>query len=116
MSLLTFALAYPLAYIFASQDNELFDLSVHVIRIYSFIFMLAGLTFFASSFFTALNNGLVSAIISFVRVVVFQTGCILILPLIFKEEGIWYSMIVSETMGLMFAVIFLVKLRKKYNY
>ena len=116
MSLLTFALAYPLAYIFASQDNELFDLSVHVIRIYSFIFMFAGLTFFASSFFTALNNGLVSAIISFVRVVVFQTGCILILPLIFKEEGIWYSMIVSETMGLMFAVIFLVKLRKKYNY
>ena len=116
MSLLTFAYAYPLAYIFANQDNELFHLSVHAIRIYSFIFLFAGITFFASSFFTALNNGLVSALISFVRVVVFQVGCILILPLIFKEEGIWYSMVASEVLGLIFALIFILKLRKKYNY
>lgn len=116
MSALTFAYAYPLAFIFSSNDNELFHLSVHAIRIYSFIFMFAGITFFASSFFTALNNGLVSALISFVRVIIFQMGCILILPLIFGSEGIWYSIIVSEVMGLAFSLIFLLKLRKKYNY
>ena len=116
MSGLTFAYAYPLAFIFSSNDPDLFELSVHAIRIYSFIFMFAGITFFASSFFTALNNGLVSALISFVRVIVFQMGCILILPLIFGAEGIWYSMIVSEVMGLVFSLIFILKLRKKYNY
>lgn len=116
MSFYTFIYAYPLAFIFSSSDSELFHLTVHAIRIYSGIFIFAGITFFASSFFTALNNGLVSAIISFVRVVVFQAGCILILPLIFKDEGIWYSMVASEVLGLIFAIIFLVKLRKKYNY
>ena len=116
MSCLTFAYAYPLAFIFASKDIDLFNLSVHAIRIYSVVFIFAGLTFFVSSFFTALNNGLVSAIISFVRVGVFQVGCILILPLRFREEGIWYSMIASEVLGIGFAIIFLVKLRKKYNY
>ncbi len=116
MMILTFSLSYPLAYIFAHNEEELLKLSVHALRIYSFMFLFSGITYFASSFFTALNNGLVSALISGFRTIICQIGCILILPLIFKEEGIWYSIVLSEVLSIAFASIFLIKLKKKYDY
>ena len=116
MTFLTFSLSYPLSLIFASQDKELLKLSTHAIRIYSFMFLFSGITYFASSFFTALNNGLVSVLISGTRTIIFQIGCILILPLIFKSEGIWYSMVASEVLAISFSLIFLISQRKKYEY
>ncbi len=116
MTILTFSLSYPLAYIFANKDSELLELSSHAIRIYSFMFLFSGITYFASSFFTALNNGLISVLISGVRTVIFQVGCILILPLIFKSEGIWYSMVVSEMLGISLALVFLISQKKRYDY
>jgi Na+-driven multidrug efflux pump len=78
--------------------------------------LFSGITYFASAFFTALNNGLISVLISSFRILVCQIGCILLLPLIFKEEGIWYSMVVSEAIALIFSVSFIISFRKKYNY
>lgn len=116
MTILTFTLAIPLAHIFAHNDEELLKLSIHAIRIYSFMFLFSGITYFASAFFTALNNGLISVLISSFRIIICQIGCILILPLIFKAEGIWYSMVISESLALVFSIIFIITFKKKYNY
>ena len=85
-------------------------------KIYAATFMFGGITFFSSAFFTALNNGLISALISFVRVLVFEVGSVLILPLIIGKEGIWYSTIISEILALIFSLIFIIKFKKKYGY
>ena len=116
MTILIFSLATPLSYIFAHKDPELLKLSSHAMRIYAFTFMLGGITFFASAFFTALNNGLISAIISFVRVLVLEVGCVLIMPLIIGKEGIWFSTIASESIALIISLTFILKFKKKYNY
>ena len=70
-------------------------MATHALRVYSLLFILSGFDIFASSLFTALNNGLVSAVISFLRTLVFQSGSIIILPLILGIEGIWYSVVVA---------------------
>ena len=111
-----FFLSYPLALIFSHGDAELLSLTVHGFEIFSFSFFFSGICIFASSFFTALNNGLVSAAISFMRTIVFQMLLILTLPLIFKTEGIWFSMLAAEILSLITAVIFLLANRKKYGY
>lgn len=109
-------LAYPLAKIFVGYDAELLDLTVHAFRIFSFIFLGAGFVIFISSFFTALNDGLTSAIVSFLRSLVFQVAAILILPIFFGIEGVWLSTAVSEITSVSIAFLFLFINRKKYNY
>jgi len=84
--------------------------------IYSFSFLFAGISIFGSSFFTALNNGLVSAVISFLRTLVFQVAAVLILPLFWKLDGIWASMVVAELLASVITVLFLVGKRKQYHY
>ena len=79
-------------------------------------FLFAGFNIFASSFFTALGNGLISAAISFLRTLVFQTASVLILPLIFDVDGIWYAITVAEVFATLISVIFLFAKRKKYHY
>ena len=111
-----FFLSYPLALIFSHGNADLLALTVHGFEIFSFSFFFSGICIFASSFFTALNNGLVSAAISFMRTIVFQMLLILTLPLIFKTEGIWFSMLAAEILSLITAVIFLLANRKKYGY
>ena len=69
-----------------------------------------------SSFFTALNNGLISAILSFLRTIVFQISCVLILPIFFDLNGIWISVVVAEALSALFSVVFICSFRKKYNY
>ena len=78
--------------------------------------MFAGFNIFASSFFTALGNGLISAAISFLRTLVFQTASVFILPLIFDVDGIWYAITVAEVFATLISVIFLFAKRKKYHY
>ena len=109
-------LAVPLAHIFVGYDKTLFDLTVHAFRLYSFVFVFSGINIFSSGFFTALNNGLVSAILSFLRALVFQTIFVFLLPALFKAEGIWFATIATEAFAFMTAVFFLVFMRKKYNY
>lgn len=109
-------LARPLASIFVGYDAGLTELTVRAFLIFSFAFLFAGFSIFGSSFFTALNNGLISAAISFLRTLVFQIAAVLILPLIFDIDGIWYSIVVAEVVSVIVTVIFIFTKRKKYGY
>lgn len=116
MTLLAQALALPIAKVFVGYDEGLFDMTVHAFRVFSFSFILAGINIFASSFFTALNNGAVSAAISFLRTLIFQSTAVIVLPMIWELDGIWLSITVAEVFALIISVTFLAAKRKKYNY
>ena len=109
-------LAEPLAHIFVGYDADLYTLTVHAFRLFSFTFLLAGFNIFSSSFFTALNNGGVSAAISFLRTLVFQCACILILPEVMRVDGIWWSNFFAEIGSFLVSLLFLLGMRKKYRY
>lgn len=109
-------LATPLAKIFVSYDKDLMDLTVWGFRIFSLSFCFMGYAIFSSGFFTALGDGLTSALISFLRTLVFQVAAILILPGILGIDGVWYSIVVAEFMAVVFSIIFLIGKRKKYHY
>lgn len=116
MLILGEVLAKPLASIFVSYDAELLSLTIRGFVIFSFSFLFSGIAIFGSSFFTALNNGLVSALISFLRTLLFQSAAILILPMIWETDGIWVSIVVAESMATVVTSAFLIGLRKKYHY
>ncbi|MBR2371304.1 MAG: MATE family efflux transporter [Clostridia bacterium] len=105
-----------LSQIFVGYDAELFELTKHAFRIYALSFLFNGFNIFASAFFTALNNGLVSAILSFLRMFLFQVVCVFALPAIFGIEGIWFSVSVAELLCLFVSVAFILKNRNKYGY
>lgn len=109
-------LAKPLAGIFVSYDVNLLDMTTNAIRIFSISYLISGINIFASSFFTALNNGVVSAAISFLRTLLFQIAMIFILPLIWNLNGIWLAIVFAEVLALIVSIIFLVVNRKKYQY
>lgn len=109
-------LAAPLAGIFVGYDAELLALTARGFRIFSILFLFAGVNIFGSSMFTALNNGLISALISFLRTLVFQISAVLILPLILKVDGIWTSAVVAELASFIITIIFIITKRKKYGY
>ena len=116
MFLLSEGLARPISAIFVGYDKQLMDLTVNGFVIYSFAYLFMGMAIFSSSFFTALNNGLVSAVISFLRTLVFELGAVLLLPLIWRINGIWASIVVAELMAAVVGILFIVLLRKKYRY
>ena len=109
-------LAKPLAAVFVGYDPVLMEMTVRGFFIYSLSFLFSGLNIFASSMFTALNNGLVSAVISFVRTLVCQVAAVLLLPLIWELDGIWWSVVAAELVALVLAAILFVALRKRYHY
>lgn len=111
-----FLLAAPLSHIFVGYDAELFALTCHAFRLFAFSFLLAGFNIFASSFFTALNNGAVSAAISFMRTLIFQNAAVLILPLFFDVDGIWWAITVAEVFACVLSAAFLFAKRGKYQY
>ena len=84
--------------------------------IYALVFLLAGFSIFASGFFTALNDGLTSAVISFLRTVVFQVVAVLLLPLVLGIDGIWWSVVLADAMALLVSSVFIFAKRKKYGY
>lgn len=110
------ALAVPIAKIFVGYDAELFDLTVKAFRLFSFAFLLSGFNIFSSGFFTALNNGAVSAIISFLRTLVFQAASVLVLPMIMGRDGIWLAITVAEVCAFILSLSFLMSKHKKYGY
>lgn len=109
-------LSKPLAGIFVGYDKELFDMTANAIMIFSVSYFISGFNIFVSSFFTALNNGLVSAAISFLRTLVFQIIMIFVLPLIWGLNGIWFSVVAAEALSLIVSVLLLIVNRKKYQY
>ena len=116
MTFLAEILANPLASIFVSYDKELLKMTINAIRLYSLSYIISWFNIFASSFFTALNNGFISALISFVRTLVFQIVCILILPAILELNGIWLSVVVAEVLSVFVSIICLIKNKNKYKY
>lgn len=116
MLILGEVLATPLSKLFVGYDPELFDMTEKAFFIYSFSFLFTGVGIFGSAFFTALNDGLVSAIISFLRTLLFQVAAVLVLPLILGLEGIWCSVIAAELLATVVTVAFLAVKRKKYQY
>lgn len=116
MMVLAQVLSGPLAKIFVGYDEALFEMTRHAFRIFSFSFILAGLNVFASAFFTALNNGRISASISFLRTLIFQMLSVLLLPLILGIDGIWMAITVAEICACVVSGILLFKNRKRYHY
>jgi putative MATE family efflux protein len=109
-------LALPLSNIFVGYDAELMNLTVSGFKIFALSFIFMGFAIFSSGFFTALNDGLTSALISFLRTLVFQIAAVLLLPLIWEIDGVWISIVVAEVMAAAISAFFLVVKRKKYHY
>lgn len=109
-------LARPLANIFVGYDRGLLELTQRGFLIYSFSFLFAGTAIYGSSFFTALGNGLISALISFLRTLVFQMAAVLIFPLIWGIDGIWISIVAAELMAAAVSILFIIGKRSKYHY
>ena len=116
MVVLSLVFTNPLAKLFVGYDDALFNLTKRAFYIFSFSYLFSGLAIFGSSFFTALNNGLISALISFLRTLVFQIAAVFLLPLVFDVDGIWLSVVVAELMAAVFSLIFLIVKRKTYHY
>lgn len=116
MLLLAELFGTPLARFFVGYDAELLQLTARGFQIFSFSFLFAGLSIFGSAFFTALNDGLTSAFISFLRTLVFQVAAVLLLPLIFGIDGIWFSVVAAELVACAVSLIFIAAKRKKYGY
>ncbi len=109
-------LARPLASIFVGYDAELLEMTAHAYSIYAISFLFCGFSIFGSAFFTALGDGFTSAVIAFLRTLVFESASVIILPMIFGLNGIWSAIIVAECMSVTVSVIFLVAKRRQYQY
>lgn len=116
LTLLAEFFARPLSAIFAGYDKEMFVMTRHGFRLYSLSFLFAGINVWGSAFFTALNNGAVSAAISFLRTMVFQIAAVLLLPLILGIDGIWLAIVIAELMAMVVTGVFLYKKKNIYQY
>ena len=116
LTILAEIFAPSLASIFVGYDKELLDMTTNAIRLFSISYIINWFNIFASSFFTALNNGVVSAIISFVRTLVFEVSMIFVLPLILGLNGLWLAVVVAEFLSLLLSLGFMFKNSKKYGY
>ena len=116
MTLVAYVLAEPLSLLFVGYDAELFKMTVHGMKLYSLSFLICGYNVFSSGFFTALSNGVVSAIISTLRTLVFEAAAVLIVPHFLSINGIWFAVSIAESMTLIVSVVAFVKFRAVYNY
>ena len=116
MCVLAIVLARPLANIFVGYDRQLADMTVHGFIIYSFCFLFSGMAIFGPAFFTALSDGLTSAVIAFARTLLFQIGAVLLFPLIWGLDGIWWSVVAADLVATLVSVIFMIAKRKRFGY
>ena len=116
LTLLAEVLAQPLSAVFTGYDAALLEMTVRGFVIYSISYLLTGFNMFASSLFTALNNGFISAVLSFFRALVCQMAAILVLPMLWGLDGIWWSNVAAEVGALAVAVFFVIKYKKRYHY
>lgn len=116
LTVAAYLLAEPLAKVFVGYDAELLQMTVHAFRLFSLTFLISGFNIFISSFFTALNNGAISATVSFLRTLVFQMLAVLILPNLFGVDGVWWSIAAAEIPAFAVSLAFLFGKREKYHY
>lgn len=116
MYIISMTTAYPFSYIFAKNSPDLLELTITAIRIYSITYLFAGFSIYFSSFFTALNNGTISLLISLLRTLLFQVGFLYLFPLFFPDNGIWWAVGIGEVMGALVAATFVLLNKKKYGY
>lgn len=116
MTLGGIGLARPFSGVFVGYDQSLMAMTVRAFAIYALSFLLCGFNIFGSAMFTALNNGFISAVISFIRTLVCQTAAVLLLPLVFDLDGIWASIVAAELVALLLTIVCFVKYRKRYHY
>lgn len=116
LTLLALGIAAPMSKIFVGYDAALYELTRHGFSLYAVSYIVCGFGIFGSAFFTALNNGAVSAVISFLRILVFQSLAIIILPIFFKIEGVWWAIILAEILSAAVALTFIMSNKKKYGY
>lgn len=109
-------LGMPLSVLFVGYDEELLGMTAHAFAIFSFSFLFSGIAIFGSGFFTALGDGLTSAMISFLRTLVFQIAAVLIFPVFWELDGIWFSIVFAELMADVVTVLFLLGKKKRYHY
>lgn len=109
-------LARPLAAVFVGYDPALSEMTVHAFQLYSLSFLFSGVAIYGSSFFTALNDGLTSAAISFLRTLVFQTAAVMLLPLWLGLDGVWWSIVAAEAVAALVTAVLLVRKRGQYGY
>ena len=116
MVIFALLMAKPLASVFVSYDPDLMEMTIRGFAIYSLSFLFCGFNIFGSSMFTALNNGLISALISFARTLLFQVAAVMLLPLVWKLDGIWFSIAAAELAALILTAILFITFRKRYHY
>lgn len=116
MTVIAEVFAGPIATVFVGYDEKLREMTKLAMHLYSFSFMLCGFNIFGSAFFTGLNNGTISAIISVLRTLVIQVAAILILPIIMGMDGIWLAIVVAEGLTLIITGTFIITNKKKYGY
>lgn len=116
LAIVAFALAEPLAKVFVGRDTVLLNLTVTAFRYYAVSVLFSGVSIFGSAFFTALNNGIISAAISFLRTLVFQIAAVLILPIFFGLNGVWYSLFVAEILAAIVTLVFYRAKQRAYHY
>lgn len=114
--IISLLLLRPVAHLFAGDNTELYSIIVNDFIYFAPSFLFMGIAIFASSFFTALENGVLSAVISFLRTLILLSACIILLPLVFNEIGIWISVTVAELVGLVVSVAILIANKKRYKY
>ena len=116
LAAVAFLFAQPMAKLFVGNDPALWDMTITAFRFYALAVLFAGFSIFGSAFFTALNNGLVSAAISFSRTIIFQISLVLILPLFLELNGVWLSLGVAEILATIVTLAFYRSQQSKYHY
>lgn len=116
LAAIAYLLSGSLARLFVGQDATLLEMTVTAFKYYSISVLFSGFSIFGSAFFTALNNGVISAAISFLRTLVFQIGAVLILPVFFELNGVWYSLFVAEILAMIVTIVFYITKKKTYHY
>lgn len=116
MTIAAEVLAGPISTLYVGYDSELNELTVKAFHIYSLSFLLCGFNIFGSALFTALGNGLVSAGIAFFRTMVCEVVAVLVLPLVWGIDGIWYAIVVAESAALLLTAALVIRMRKRYHY
>ena len=109
-------LSHPLSSAFVGYDPELLELTVHGFRLFALNYLFCGVNIYASAFFTALCNGLISALISFARTLLLRGGMVLLLPLLWGLDGIWWAVVAAEGLAVLVSLAFLISQRKRYHY
>ena len=116
MFVLSLSLAVPFAHLFGHGEQELINLIIRAAIIYSFAYLALGYSMFTSAFFTALNNGAISTIISLCRTLIFQIGFAFLFPILFGDQSLWWALTAGELINVGLGTIFLILNRKKYGY